>query len=264
MIFAIDPIGALSHISQEWTNLTGQTVAAALDQGWLACVHDQDRPVVRDVLSRAAERTSEFSVRFRLCSTDGSRRWIGAGGVPSFGPPDRTFLGYLGSMTELAPDPANALQTYGQIGRFVPPPTHPATTTSDHLESIADHLLIANAMIEDDGAKAALPGLRQALYEVGRALARKGRRGADPELNRSRCDEAPSPGTGKGVVPPRARGTARRRPLSLRRVAMARCHPSQGGDRTGRTDAKSSGIAWTQTNTPLSEDPRRVNQTETV
>ena len=28
-------------------------------------------------------------------------------------------------------------------------------------------------MIEDDGAKAALPGLRQALYEVGRALARK-------------------------------------------------------------------------------------------
>ena len=173
MIFAIDPVGSLSHISQEWTKLTGQTVAAALDQGWLSCVHDQDRPVVKDVLTRAAERTSEFSVRFRLCSTDGSRRWIGAGGVPSFGPPDRTFLGYLGSMTELVPDPAIVLQTHGQIGRFVPPPAHPATTTNDHLESIADHLLIANAMIEDDGAKAALPGLRQALHEVGRALARK-------------------------------------------------------------------------------------------
>jgi hypothetical protein len=173
VIFAVNPAGALSHVSQEWTRLTGQPVASALDEGWLSCVHGTDRPTVRAVLIQAIDERSEFSVRFRLCSADGRTRWIGAGGVPSFGPPGRTFLGYLGSMTELASDAAETLEAQGRMGRFVPPPPHPTTVASDHLETIADHLLIANALIEGDGAKAALPGLREALYEVGRALARK-------------------------------------------------------------------------------------------
>jgi len=173
VIFAIDPVGALSHVSQEWTLLTGQPVAAALDGGWLSCLHDDDRPIVDRVLRQATEKASEFRIQFRLRSTDGGTRWIGAGGVPSFGPPGRTFLGYLGSMTELLEDGSETLTASGAIGRFVPPPPHPMTTASDHLETIADHLLIANALIESDGARAALPGLREALYEVGRALAKK-------------------------------------------------------------------------------------------
>ncbi|KQP72075.1 PAS domain-containing protein [Methylobacterium sp. Leaf112] len=173
MIFAIDPVGALSHVSPEWTKLTGQPIAAALNEGWLSCLHDHDRPIVRRVLVQAVETASEFCIQFRLRSTDGGARWIGAGGVPSFGPPGRTFLGYLGSMTELSLDGAETPAAFGNIGRFVPPPPHPMTTASDHLETIADHLLIANALIENDGAKAALPGLREALYEVGRALAKK-------------------------------------------------------------------------------------------
>lgn len=173
MIFAIDPAGRLSHVSQEWTRLTGQPVTAALDDGWRACLHPHDRGIVRDILNQAVAGVSEFSVEFRLCSAEGDTRWIGAGGVPSFGPPGRTFLGYLGSMTELAPDAFDGREARGRMGRFVPPPPHPTTVTSDHLETIADHLLIANALIEEDGAQAALPGLREALYEVGRALAKK-------------------------------------------------------------------------------------------
>jgi PAS domain S-box-containing protein len=173
VIFAVDQAGALSHVSQEWTRLTGQPVSIALNEGWLSCVHEHDREVVRMVLIQAIDERSEFSVQFRLSSADGGIRWIGAGGVPSFGPPGRTFLGYLGSMTELTPDAPDVLTAVGRMGRFVPPPPHPATVTSDHLETIADHLLIANALIEGDGAKSALPGLRAALYEVGRALAKK-------------------------------------------------------------------------------------------
>ena len=173
MIFTIDPAGSLSHVSQEWAVLTGQPVSTAMHDGWLACVHEHDRPIVKRGLLQAAETMSEFTIRFRLCSADGREHWIGAGGVPSFGPPGRTFLGYLGSMTALSADGSEMLSASGTIGRFVPPPPHPATATKDRLETIADHLLIANALIENDGAKGALPGLREALYEVGRALAKK-------------------------------------------------------------------------------------------
>lgn len=173
MIFTTDATGSLSHLSPEWTTLTGQDVAEAAGKGWLRCVHEADREIVRRVYERAAATVSEFSVRFRLCFADRSVRWVGAGGVPSFGPPDHTFIGYLGSMIELAPNAADAMQAYGNVGRHLPPPTHPATTPSDYLDQIADHLIIAHSLIEDDGGKAALPALREALFEIGLALARK-------------------------------------------------------------------------------------------
>ncbi|MEG9526406.1 MAG: hypothetical protein MIL41_11645, partial [Hyphomicrobiales bacterium] len=64
------------------------------------------------------------------------------------------------------------IAAYGNVGRFVPPPPHPATMPIDTLDLIADHLIITHSLIEeDDGAKAALPGARIALLEVGLALA---------------------------------------------------------------------------------------------
>ena len=180
MIFTTNAAGHLSHVSREWITLTGQDATNAVDNGWLACIHEQDREIVQSVFTKAAMTASEFSVRFRMCFVDGTIRWVGAGGVPSFGPPDYTFLGYLGSMTELAPNASDVMHAYGSIGRFLPPPTHPATTTLDHLDAIADHLIIAHSLIEEDGAKSALPALRQALFEVGVALARKSEQPSKP------------------------------------------------------------------------------------
>lgn len=173
MIFTTDASGSLSHLSPEWTKLTGQELAAVAGDGWLACVHEADREIVRGVYTQAAATVSEFNVRFRLCFADGSVRWIGSGGVPSYGPPDHTFIGYLGSMIELAPNSADVMRAYGSVGRYLPPPTHPGTTPGDDLDQIADHLIIAHSLMELNGGKPALPALRDAMFEVGRALARK-------------------------------------------------------------------------------------------
>ncbi|CAM3164291.1 MULTISPECIES: PAS domain-containing protein [Methylobacterium] len=173
MIFSTDASGRFVYLSGEWSEITGQDRSAALGLGWLDRVPETDRATIQDVFSRAAAAVSEFSLRFRLHCADGSVRWLGAGGLPSFGPPDSTFLGYLGSMIEMTPSATDGMQAYGHVGRYLPPPTHHATAPQDHLDRIADHLIIAHSLIEGDGAKSALPGLRAALFEVGRAIARR-------------------------------------------------------------------------------------------
>ena len=173
MIFSTDASGRFIHLGGEWAEITGQDRSTALGLGWLERIPETDRAVVQGVFTQAAAGANEFSVRFRLRFVDGSLRWIGAGGLPSFGPPDSTFLGYLGSMIEMTPSAADGMMAYGHVGRYVPPPAHLSTAPHDHLDLIADHLIIAHSLIEGDGAQSALPGLRAALFEVGRAIARR-------------------------------------------------------------------------------------------
>lgn len=123
MIFVTDQQGALLYICPEWTSYSGQSREEAYTSGWHAPILAADRAVVREVFSEATAARDEFSVRFRINHVDGTVRWLGAGGVPSFGPPDHSFLGYLGSMTELAPTRTPEISAFGSVGRFLPPPT---------------------------------------------------------------------------------------------------------------------------------------------
>lgn len=173
MIFVTDVAGRTIHTSSDWPDLTGQSIEASLGRGWLDCVHPEDRAIVERTLTKALSRASEFSIRYRLIKPSGDYRWVGVGGVPSIGPPDYTFIGYLGSLTEIADCATDEMRAYGNVERFIPPPTHPATVATDHLDQIADYLILAHALIEDDGVKSALPGLRLALFEVGCALAER-------------------------------------------------------------------------------------------
>lgn len=171
MIFVTDSEGQTIHTSSDWPNLTGQSVEDSLGHGWLDCVHPEDRAIVKRTLEQALSKISEFSMRYRLIDPSGKYRWVGVGGVPSIGPPNYRFIGYLGSLTEIAGGAIDDMQAYGNVERFIPPPTHPATIASDQLDQIADYLILAHSLIEEDGAQSALPGLKFALFEVGCALA---------------------------------------------------------------------------------------------
>ncbi|MGU3538454.1 PAS domain-containing protein [Methylobacterium sp. A54F] len=173
MIFVTDATGAITYVSPEWSTFTGQSALAAAGMGWLQHVHPDDGGTVCDLLSRALSQRVEHSARYRLRRADGQYVWVLAGAVPSYGPPGQTFLGYLGSVTQLSPGGAEEPTAHGTIGRYVPPPSHPATQPGSAAELIADRLLMAHGLIEEDGVKAALPGIRQALLAVGVALARE-------------------------------------------------------------------------------------------
>ena len=172
MIFVTNADGSVTYVSPEWTAFTGQTAADAVEYGWFQCIHPDDHTTAVTFLTDARDQHSEYSLCLRLRRSDGSHTWVMIGAVPSFGPPGRTFLGYLGSTTEISPSRPEPLTAYGTLDRYVPPPSHPATSPGSTLELVADHLLMAHGLIEQDHANEMLPVLRQALMMAGRLLAR--------------------------------------------------------------------------------------------
>ena len=91
MIFVTDARSALAYVGPEWADLTGQPLSEA---------------VVRE--------HAEFHRHYRVRTPDGGHVWVAAGAVPSFGPPERTFLGYLGSVTRIGP---SARRLWPPMGR---------------------------------------------------------------------------------------------------------------------------------------------------
>ena len=172
MIFVAKADGGVTYVSPEWTAFTGQAADEAVEHGWFQCVHPDDHEGAVTFLRTARDQQSEYSLRLRLRRADGSYAWVLIGAVPSYGPPDNTFLGYLGSLTEIAVSGSEPLTAYGTLNRFVPPPMSPTTPPGSTLELVADHLLMAHGLIEQDHAKEMLPVLRQALMVAGNLLAR--------------------------------------------------------------------------------------------
>jgi hypothetical protein len=172
MVFITKADGGVSYVSPEWTAFTEQSAAEAVDHGWFGCVHPDDYEAAVAFLRDAHQQQSEFSLRLRLRRPDRSYTWVLIGAVPSFGPPGCTFLGYLGSTTELIDSGSEPLTAYGTLARFAPPPPHQRTLPVSTLELVADYLLVAHGLIEQDHAKEMLPVLRQALFTAGTLLAR--------------------------------------------------------------------------------------------
>lgn len=171
MIFVSNADGGVTYVSPEWSVLTGRAAAEAMGHGWLRCVHPDDHKTTVTFLRTARDQRSEYCLRLRMRRADGTYTWVVIGAVPSFGPPNRSFLGYLGSLTELASENYESVVADGTLTRFVPPPTRSATPPGTTLELVADYLLMAHGLIEGDGAKDLLPILRQALMVAGRLLA---------------------------------------------------------------------------------------------
>jgi PAS domain S-box-containing protein len=172
MIFVAKADGGVSYVSPEWAAYTGQPAAEAVGHGWFRCMHPDDYETAITFLRNARDMQSEYNLRVRLRRADGVYAWVMIGAIPSYGPPDHTFIGYLGSLTEIAASGSEPLTAYGTLARFVPPPVHPVTPPGTALERVADYLLMAHGLIEQDGAKEMLPLLRQALWMAGVLLAR--------------------------------------------------------------------------------------------
>lgn len=173
MIFITDAAGQCIHLSRDWVDLTGQAVSDALGWGFLDSVHPDDRSVVRSTREAAIKGASEYSLRYRLIKPDGTYRWVGGGGVPSFGVEGGEFIGFMGTIVELADGATDTISAYGNVARFTPPPPHPVTMPSCTLDLVADHLIMAHSLIEGDGGREALPDLRATLFKIGRALAKR-------------------------------------------------------------------------------------------
>lgn len=172
MIFVTDPLGRATFVSQEWTEFTGQSLDDAVGFGWAKVVHPDDREIARQTVADAIQAQTAFSVRYRMLAPDGRAMWVAAGAVPSFGPPDHTFLGFLGSITPIAEALTGDLQASGSLGSFVPPSAASPTPPASALEALADHLIMTHALVEPAGVERLRPHVERLLHEVGVELAR--------------------------------------------------------------------------------------------
>ncbi|MFC6738129.1 PAS domain-containing protein [Methylobacterium tardum] len=138
MIFVTDARGRCVYACPEWEALTGQPSTEALDRGWVLRVHPDDRGTATGILDEALASGAEFSIRYRLLKPDDTPRWVGAGGVPSFGIENGAFIGYLGSITELAGGPPIRSRPMAtSVGSCRPHPTRrPCRSTPSTLSPI--------------------------------------------------------------------------------------------------------------------------------
>lgn len=170
MIFATDAFGNTTYVSAEWTGLTGRSVEEAMRLDWLEQAHPADRDMVRSTLLGAIKEHAPFRMSYRLKNAGEHYVWVLAGAVPSFSPADHTFIGFMGSVTEIAMDERDELKGSGSIG-VRPIGLSPGAPSRVVLERVADHLLLSHSLITMDGNKELLPSIELALYQVGRKLA---------------------------------------------------------------------------------------------
>ncbi len=159
------------HLSLEWYGFTGVDEGDALGRGWLCAVHADDRAVVDGILDGAARNRSGYSMVYRLLHRNGSSIWVSDGALPSFAPDDHRFIGALGSITEIGAD-AHRTSASGSLGAFHPPPPMPSTLTCVSKDLMADYLLLARSLADQEGERAIVEAMDFALYLTRKRLAR--------------------------------------------------------------------------------------------
>ncbi|HEY3098676.1 MAG TPA: ATP-binding protein [Methylomirabilota bacterium] len=103
MIWMSSSTGRRTYFNDRWLQATGCRLEDALDDGWLACVHPDDRQETLKAIRWAVEGHAPFTVEYRLRRPDGEDRWVIDHGVPRRSA-DGTVVGYIGSgvdVTEL-------------------------------------------------------------------------------------------------------------------------------------------------------------------
>lgn len=200
IIFVTNAEGHAIYVSPEWEDLTGHSLAQTRDFGWTEAVHPEDRETVRRIVAEAIRTQQAFNVRYRLLCRDGRRLWLASGAVPSFGPPDRTFLGFLGSLTNLGEAADGDAPASGSLGGFVPPLQPGAMSPRNDLEQLADHLIALHVLMKQVGGRQSMGILEAALFQIGQELARDQGLGSGPRAAPGReakpgLDAEPGPTT---------------------------------------------------------------------
>ena len=172
MICVKDAAMNVVHLSPEWCDFTGLAVAISVGRGWLAAIHAEDRPMVERTLDEALRARRGGAGGTAWNSRGGAGIWVSDDSVASFSLEGCTFLGLLGSITEIA-DCGQAPAALGRVGEFRPPAPMQSTLTAVPRDLLADHLLLARSLAEREGDRAIREALDVALYLARRRLERK-------------------------------------------------------------------------------------------
>ncbi|MES2974767.1 MAG: PAS domain-containing protein [Pseudomonadota bacterium] len=100
IVFITDAAGKLTFVSDQWSQITGQPVGAALGRGWLDRVHPDDRQRAIDTVRRTLATGESLPSEHRLLGSDGQYRWQLSRAVPNRDAAGR-IMSWYGTSTDI-------------------------------------------------------------------------------------------------------------------------------------------------------------------
>jgi PAS domain S-box-containing protein len=88
------------YVNRPWLDFTGQTFTEALKDGWLQCLHPDDRQHWVDAFAVSSDARQWFDMELRMRRHDGVYRWMLTHAIPRF-TESAKFLGYIGSCVDI-------------------------------------------------------------------------------------------------------------------------------------------------------------------
>ncbi|WP_374666259.1 PAS domain S-box protein [Ramlibacter sp.] len=100
IVWMSDTQGHLSYLNQRWVDYSGMPLAASMPDGWLRCVHPDDRRAMRRAWHHAGAHEVPFSAEVRLQRQDGQWRWMLTRAVP-YRPAPAEAVKWMGTCTDI-------------------------------------------------------------------------------------------------------------------------------------------------------------------
>ena len=101
LVWTCDAEGVCDYFNPRWEAYTGSPAKNHYDQGWLAVVHELDRPELAAAWRASIANGAVFDVDGRLKSADGSYRWFKMRSIPVRGP-DGAIARWFGTATDIS------------------------------------------------------------------------------------------------------------------------------------------------------------------
>lgn len=101
-IFMTDPRGASVYINEHLQKMTGLNQEQAAGNGWIAAVHEEDRPKLMSAWQDFILGTSDFNGEFRFTHPDEHVIWVSSTAVRLKNESEQ-IIGFLGCVTDISP-----------------------------------------------------------------------------------------------------------------------------------------------------------------
>jgi PAS domain S-box-containing protein len=100
MVWAAGPDRRCTWLNRRWSEFTGRPLEALLGEGWVECVHPEDRERALAAYARAFAAAQPFETEYRMRRADGAHRWVLARGVPLV--ENERLEGFVGSVLDVS------------------------------------------------------------------------------------------------------------------------------------------------------------------
>lgn len=95
-----DAAGSCIYVNRRWCEFVGRTLESQLGDGWLECIHPDDREVLRTIGAASLARGEPFAIECRVRRHDGEYRYVLDTATPHFDEQGRA-IGVIGSAIDV-------------------------------------------------------------------------------------------------------------------------------------------------------------------